>query len=187
MIKITKEMCENQAKDKWQSICIYIILIAIFVTVKIFRDSDSIWWLVACIGLFGTVTVALYYILRKKLDITANNGEFYIVEDVFINVHEINVFTNRFNRYTNHYDYQIKFSRNGIHNIKLFSKKEPEEIEEDYSAVFFSKPGDKFYLMIKPGEKEDIILKCYNAKYYSIYEDDFDYIDGKYYPKKDIA
>ena len=28
-----------------------------------------------------------------------------------------------------------------------------------------------------------LILKCFNAKYYKIFEDDFEYKDGKYFPK----
>ena len=30
---------------------------------------------------------------------------------------------------------------------------------------------------------KNVILKCFNAKYYEIFEDDFELIDGKYYPK----
>ncbi len=184
MEKITKEMCINQKNGKWMSMFIYIIIIEILGTLRICLKSDSIWWLVFCIITFGTMTVIVYHLLRKRFHAVAKNKDLYLVEDVFINVHEINAFSNRFNRYTHHYDYEIKFSRNGIHNVMILSKKEPEEIDTDYSAVFFSNPGDKFYLLMSKSNKEELIIKAFNAKYYKLAKEDFDYIDGKYYPKK---
>ena len=77
------------------------------------------------------------------------------------------------------FEYQIKFSRSGIHNVLFFSKAEPEDIDADYSAVFFSNLGDKFYLLMSKSNKEELIIKAFNAKYYTLAEDDFDYIDGK--------
>ena len=183
MKKITKEMCINQTNDKWKSIFIYIIIIEILGIFEICSDSDSIWLFVFCVVTFSIMTVIAYHLFRKKFHIVAKNIEFYLVEDVFINVHEINAFSNRFNRYTHHYDYKIKFSRNGIHNVMILSKKEPKEIDADYSAVFFSQPGDKFYLLMSKS-KEELIIKAFNSKYYKLVENDFDYIDGRYYPKK---
>lgn len=77
--------------------------------------------------------------------------------------------------------------------IKLYClvKKEPEETDADYSAVFFSEPGDKFYLLmsknpksLSENSKKDMIIKAFNAKYYKLVEEDFEYKDGKYYPQK---
>lgn len=191
MKKITKEVYINETKNKWKSAFIYIIIVEILGTIRICLDSDSILWLVICVIVFGLMTVLAYYALRKRFNVASKNAELYIVEDVFINVNEKNVFANRFNRYGRQYEYEIKFSRNGIYRIILFSKKEPEEIDADYSAVFFSKPGDKFYLLISKNpkllsenSKKDMIIKAFNAKYYKLVEDDFEYKDGKYYPKK---
>ena len=185
MEKITKEMCINQTNDKWKSMFIYIIIIEILGTLRIWLKSDSIWWLVFCVVTFGALTVIAYYAFRKKFHIVIKNNDFYIVEDVFINVHEINAISNRFNRrYTPKYDYEIKFSLNGIHQILILTKKEPKKLDSDYSAVFFSNPGDKFYLLMSKGKEEERIIKAFNSKYYKLVEDDFDYIDGKYYPKK---
>lgn len=187
MKKITKEMCINQTNDKWKSIFVYMVIIEILALFGIGLKSDSIWWLIFCIITFGALTVFAYYALRKKFHVVTENNDFYIVEDVFINAHEIYAISNRLNRHIHHYDYEIKFSRSGIYSIIILTKKEPKEIDADYSAVFFSKPGDKFYLLMSKGKGEELIIKAFNAKYYKLVENDFEYIDGKYYPKKDIA
>ena len=193
MEKITKDMCVNVIKNRWKSAFMYIIILEILCAIKIYLDSNSIWWLVICVVIFGVLTVVVYYALRKRFNVTSKNAENFIVEDVFINVHEKNAIANRFNRlrYGEQYDYEIKFSRNGIYKIILFSKKEPEEIDADYSAVFFSNPGDKFYLLISKNPKflvensrKYMIINAFNAKYYKLVEEDFDYIEEKYYPKK---
>ncbi len=201
MQKITKDMCINQTNSKWKSIFIYIITIEILGTLRICSDSDSIWLFVFCVVTFSIMTVFAYLLLRKSFHIVAKNSEFYLVEDVFINVQEKNAFANKlaaFNhggligyRRLREYDFEIKFLRNGIHNVMIMSKKEPKEIDADYSAVFFSQPGDKFYLLMSKNpkltsgnSKKDMIIKAFNAKYYKLVEEDFDYKDGKYYPKK---
>ena len=112
--------------------------------------------------------------LRRKFNNATN--VYYIVEDVFINVQEKNAFANKsfaFNyggligyKRLRKYDFEIKFSRNGMHQIILFSKKEPQETDANYSAVFFSQPGDKFYLLMSKNNKEELIIKAFNAKYY---------------------
>lgn len=191
MEKITKEMCINSKNDKWKWPFVYIIMVAILFTIRIYVDTNSVLWLVFSILVFGGLIVVAFFVLRKRFNTVTKNNGLYIMEDVFINVNEINAVTNKLRVFSRHnimqYEYQIKFSRNGMHNVIFFTKAEPDDIDADYSAVFFSKPGDKFYLLMSSNAKSKNILKAFNAKYYEMFELDFDYIDGKYYPKKDIS
>ncbi len=147
---------------------------------------DSVFWLLFCIAVFGILDI---YVLYDRIKRPPEDKEFYIIEDVFLNAQEINVLANRIRavRCRIRYNYKIKFSQNGTHKVMFFSKKEPTEIDADYSAVFFSSPGDKFYLLMSKDKEEELIVKAFNAKYYKLAEEDFDYIDGKYYSKKHIS
>ena len=163
-------------------------MMAVLVTIRIYVDTNSVWWLIFGIATFGALIIIVFLSLRKRFNLIPKNNDLYIAEDVFINSNEINAVTNKLRAFTRHnvmqFEYQIKFSRNGIHNVIFFTKVEPEYIDADYSAVFFSKPGDKFYLLMSSNAKNQNIVKAFNAKYYKLAEEDFDYVDGKYYPKK---
>ena len=189
--KITKAMCINLKNNKWKWPFVYTTLLAVLQTITIYVYTNSVWWLIFCIATFGALIVIAFFVLRKRFNAVTKNNDLYISEDVFINANEINALTNQLRRFSRHnvmqFEYQIKFSRSGIHNVLFFSKAEPEDIDADYSAVFFSNPGDKFYLLMSKSNKEELIIKAFNAKYYQLSEDDFDYIDGKYYPKKHIS
>ena len=188
MEKITKEMCINPKNNKWKWPFVYIIMLAVLGTIRIYVDTNSVWWLIFGIATFGALIIIVFLSLRKRFNVITKNNDLYIAEDVFINSNEINAVTNKLRAFTRHnimqFEYQIKFSRNGIHNVMFFTKVEPEYIDADYSAVFFSNPGDKFYLLMAKNNKEELIIKAFNAKYYKLAEEGFDYIDGKYYPKK---
>lgn len=201
MKRITKDVCVNETNNEWRPKFRWAIAIVILGAFSVDVEANGIWWLIAYIIFFGIFTLILYYLLRKKFNHATNDNSYYIVEDVFINVQEKNTFTNRsiaFNyggligyRHLRKYDFEIKFSRNGMYQIILFSKNEPKEIDADYSAVFFSELGDKFYLLmsknpksLSENSKKDMIIKAFNAKYYKLVEEDFEYKDGKYYPKK---
>ena len=189
--KITKAMCIYLKNNKWKWPFVYTTLLAVLQTFTIYVYTNSVWWLIFCIATFGALIVIAFFVLRKRFNAVTKNNDLYISEDVFINANEINALTNQLRRFSRHnvmqFEYQIKFSRSGIHNVLFFSKAEPEDIDADYSAVFFSNPGDKFYLLMSKSNKEELIIKAFNAKYYQLAEDDFDYIDGKYYPKKHIS
>ena len=126
------------------------------------------------------------FIWQGKRDEKLKNNDFYLVEDVFINVHTTTAVVRgvsgfRWHKYKN---CEIKFSKNGKYSTNIFETEEGKEQSSDYSAVYFSNPGDKFYLLMIKGKEKDIILKCFNAKYYKISEFDFNLVDGKYIPKK---
>ena len=188
MATITKEMCTNPKNNKWKRPFIFIIVLVVLEIIRFCLLSYPVWLIVFYIVIFGTVIVIAFFVLRKRFNAVTENKDFYIVEDTLINVSEINVATNRLRRFTRfhyrQYDYEIEFSCNGKHNVLFFSKEEPKDIDADYSAVFFSQPGDKFYLLMSKDKEEKFIVKAFNAKCYKLVENDFDYIDGRYYPRK---
>ena len=185
MKKIAKDICMNQTltKQEFRRAYIICIIIEILTTWLICWCMDNIFWLLFCIAFFALLDI---YILYDRIKRPPEIKEFYIIEDVFLNAQESNVLQNRINAfsYGMRYNYKIKFSQNGTHEAMFFSKKEPKEIDADYSAVFFSQPGDKFYLLMSSVQNKQSIIKVFNAKYYELDENDFDYKDGKYYPKK---
>ncbi len=139
------------------------------------------------INAFSIIAVALIIslcvlctILHKKRQNKLKNNKFHIAEDVFINVERVKFFKKPQGKFE---ICTFKFSKNGTYEVNLYEKREPEKPSCDYSAVHFSKPGDKVYLLILEEDKKNVILKCFNAKYYKIFEDDFEYKDGKYFPK----
>jgi len=139
---------------------------------------------VSIVGTVMFIVISIFiFVWQKRRDNKLKNNQFYIAEDVFINLKRRKVWT----KYTGKYENcTLKFSRNGTYDVNIYEKREPKTPSCDYSAVNFSKPGDKCYLLMIPGKNKNIILKCFNAKYYEMFEPDFDYIDGKYYPKKHI-
>lgn len=140
---------------------------------------------VSIVGTVMFIVISIFiFVWQKRRDNKLKNNQFYIAEDVFINLKRRKVWT----KYTGKYENcTLKFSRNGTYDVNIYEKREPKTSSCDYSAVNFSKPGDKCYLLMIPGKNKNIILKCFNAKYYEMFEPDFDYIDGKYYPKQHIS
>ena len=137
-------------RGNWATIILATVIMAILLAVRIWDKLGEVWRLIFYISTFViTISISSYMLYRRIKNVNKNNAV-YIVEDVFISVAEKNVFSNRVNsiKYGSRYEYDIKFSCNGIGHIVLLSKNEPKEIDADYSAVFFSKPGDKFYLLI---------------------------------------
>ncbi len=185
MEKITKDICMNQTLTKQEFRLVYIISIIVQILASwfIWWCTDSIVGLLCCIAAFGFLDI---YLLYDRIKRPPEDKEFYLIEDVFLNVREINVLINTIRTVDHairHCTYIINFSRNGTYKVGFIGKKEPKEIEADYSAAFFSNPGDKFYLLMSKSKEEERIIKAFNAKYYKLAEDDFDYIEGKYYPK----
>lgn len=114
------------------------------------------------------------------------NSEMYIVEDVFINAYlkESLGAKGRYRPYIRR-DYRIKFSKYGEYKLPDYRKKKlPDEPDFIDLTIHSSKPGDKFYLIISEKDNCKNIYKFFNSNFYSINEEDFTLIDGKYYLKQ---
>lgn len=180
MEKITVYLCSNLLIRVNNFKLIFANILLIFCSIYLFLESG-----VNTATIVGAIVFIIFgvfiFVWQKKRDTKLKNYQFYIAEDVFINIKRRKIWSKYLGRSEN---CTLKFSRNGTYDVNIFEKREPVKPSCDYSAVNFSKPGDKFYLLMIPGKKKNIILKCFNAKFYEIFEEDFDYLDGKYYPKK---
>lgn len=181
MKKITKDNF-NQEKIEFNlktviGTCIVCVLIVFEMWLKI--DDKILFFVITFIFIFIILVVCiLEMILKRKTQHLPS--PYYIVEDVFIHVFEKEYISLK---HANRLLYTLKFSKSGEYTYWASKRwKNQEKDDENYSAIFFSNPGDKFYLVI--AKRDGKICRCYNKKYFSLYEDDFDYIDGKYYPKK---
>ena len=179
MKKITLYVCRELLIKTNNSKLILGIIFLLFCSIFLFlkHGIDTI----TVVGLMIFIITGIFIIVwQKRRDNKILNNKFYIAEDVFINIKRRKFYNKGYGRTES---CTLKFSRNGTYDVNIFEKSEPENPSCDYSAVYFSKPGDKFYLLIMQDKDKNVILKCFNAKYYEIFEDDFELIDGKYYPK----
>lgn len=174
MIKITKNECLRQSDQKWKLLLFIAIGYSLFRLIRYIYKFNNLLIPAIIICVMGIVSYFLCYFMRKRTRGLIKRNKFYLVEDVFLSSEE--------KRAQKHY--KIKFSRNGYHTIQLMGKEEPKNMDADYSTVFFSRAGDKFYILITVENGTEKIFRCYNAKYYEISDEDFELIDGKYYPKK---
>ncbi len=159
------------------------IVLAIFLPFLFWKQGVNAFSIIESIVLVATIVFA--FVWQKNKDAKLLNHQFYIAEDVFINVQRTNTFAKApfVFAYRTYENCTLEFSQNGTYTVSIYEKSEPANPSCDYSAVNFSQPGDKFYLLILQEENKDTILKCFNAKYYEVFAEDFAYKDGKYYPK----
>lgn len=185
METIKKDVCLNRTLTKKEFVRVYIFLILVEVLLL-----GLFWWRIG--NLFLLLSEAVLFVvfdvwfLYNRIKKPLGDETFYLVEDTFVSARETRVFTDLFQTIRwcqRRWHYTIKFSRHGTYEVMFFSKKEPEKTDPDYSAVFFSKPGDRFYLLMSQNKKEEKIIQSFNAKYYKLAEEEFDYVEGNYYPK----
>ena len=181
MNKITKHnFSSEKIKLSFKTIisgAVFIILLAL--EIWLHTDNKTNFFIIFGVILFIILAVSIFEIVLKYKT-KHLSSPYYIVEDIFIHVREkeeIHIKTR------NRIFYTIKFSKHGEYVYYTSVRwKNHEKDDADYSSIFFSTPGDEFYLVIS--KRDGKICRCYNKKYFSLYEDDFEYIDRKYYPKK---
>ena len=181
MNKITKHnFLSEKTKLNFKTIIsgvVFIILLAL--EIWLHTDNKTNFFIIFGVILFIILAVSIFDIVLKYKT-KHLPSPYYIVEDIFIHVREkeeIHIKTR------NRIFYTIKFSKHGAYVYYTSVRwKNHEKDDADYSSIFFSTPGDEFYLVIS--KRDGKICRCYNKKYFSLCEDDFEYIDGKYYVKK---
>lgn len=176
---ITINVCKNLLIKKSEGkVTLSILLAAFGIVFMLLQEYLALKIIFIPIFIVLAIFLPIY---QGKKDKKLKENKFYLVEDVFINVEKAKRVMPK--TMTTYEECTIKFSKNGTYFVVIKERKEPDNPSCDYSAVNFSKPGDKFYLLVLDGERPEI-LKCFNARYYELLEDDFDLIDGKYHPKK---
>lgn len=177
MKKITAYICKELLISTNNSKLIIASILAIVGAGSLLQDDVNA---VSIVGFIVIVFMIVFvWVWQKWRDNRLKNNQFYIAEDTFLSVKRRKAWL-YFKRYEN---CTLKFTRNGTYSVNIFEKMEPEKASCDYSAANFSKHGDKFYVLVMQGKRKNKILKCFNARYYEIFEEDFDYKDGKYYPR----
>lgn len=178
MEKITQYVCKELLISTNNSKLIVASILAVVGAGSLLLEDG-----VNVVSIIGFTVIVLMVVClcvwQKWRDNKLKNNQFYIAEDIFLSVKRRKAWL-YFKRYEN---CTLKFTRNGTYSVNIFEKMEPEKASCDYGAANFSKHGDKFYVLVMQGKKKNKILKCFNARFYEIFKEDFDYKDGKYYPR----
>ncbi len=178
-MKITKEYLKKEAFPGNNFSIIFIMSIAIivfFLTIWLKYNNLSL----AIILTLIIVALALFLIITSyKSEKKFKFSNLYVVEDVFINISLKKILDIK--PYV-HYDrfYTVKFSKNGIYQFQIFSKLEPDDTNTDYITATYSKPGDKYYIAILENKGKRRIIDCFNQKFFTLSDTDFEFVDGKY-------
>lgn len=182
MYTVTKQSCINEITSTHSAFLVGGFVACLFGTLHVWLAEADWWWLVFTIVLSVALLLSTLFLTRKQVKRIAS-GSYYLQQDVLLRVEELYPTLNRLtvHKHGPRYDYELTFSRSGVLRITLFDKTEPEEFDADYAAVFFSQPGDSFYVVHTVGKKERVI-KCFPAKYYSVSEKEFRRDGDVYYP-----
>lgn len=194
MYRITKEMCLTFLKHYYKSRIIFLLLASVILLVLLCSflcgsDYSYISVFVCIILLCAYVATLFVYVLKAKRNLNSiNTVKLYLVEDTVVK------FKKRF-RFGNpngaSYSYSYEFSEYGKHRItksiyptfEISSKKEKHISHStvDNLSIESNEKGDLFYLLICDEAKKKTIIKCFYKYYFDVKEDDFEYLDGKYY------
>ena len=180
-IEITNSFCKNEVVSEMISRVVLAIALGVIMLIgSIFKEKDITFFIVILITVLLIIFLGIILLLLKKSAILRK--EFYIVEDVLIHVFENS--RHRSTKGQTSYNYCARFSKNGEYKIAFYSKDGAGASRGDYGIVRNSEPGDKIYLVMSNKNK---ILQCYNAKDYTISEEEFELRDGKYYLKGNMG
>ena len=190
MKKITKEMCMVYVKDYYKSNAIVLFILSIFAVVGVgfFTKNVIIAAIVAALAL-----LAILFIIKvktKKIE-NLNWEDFYLVEDVIIGCQK-KISTkasggsghNYIYTFRNNGKYTIHKSAHPTVEIPLHKEKNIDHLSVESLCIESREKGDMYYLLIAKEKEQAQIIKCFPKYNFDILQEDFDYIDGKYYCKK---
>ena len=190
MKKITKEMCMVYVKDYYKSNAIVLFILSIFavVGVSFFTKNVIIAAIVAALAF-----LAIFFIIKaktKKIE-NLNWKDFYLVEDVIIGCQK--KISTKASGGSGH-NYIYKFRDNGKYTIHknahptveiwLHKEKHIDHLSVEKLCLESCEKGDMCYLLILKEKDHTKIIKCFPKYNFDILQEDFVYIDGKYYCKK---
>ena len=190
MKKITKEMCMVYVKDYYKSNAIFLFILSIFAVVAVgfFTKNVIVAAIVAALAF-----VIIFFIIKttaKKIK-NVNLNDFHLVEDVVVDCQK-RISTNASGGSGHNYIYT--FRDNGkytIHKsahptveILLHKEKQIDHLSVEKFCIESREKGDMYYLLILKEKDHTKIIECFPKYNFDILQEDFDYIDGKYYCKK---
>jgi hypothetical protein len=187
MKKITKEICVTLVKSfyKLKIARFWITSVVALLALYSITKNEIVVVCVAAVLLIWCISTTVTSVSKIKLP--PCDG-FYVVEDEVINFKKR--FTagrtgsgyNHIYTFGTHGKYVIHKSNGFLLTIRTKTEKDIQYIE-DLSLESCNK-GDRFYLLVSNEEKKIKIIFCFPKDYYGIAEEDFDFVDGKYYWKE---
>ena len=185
MKKITKEMCMVYVKDYYKSNEIVLFILSIFVAAAVgfFTKNVIIATVAVILGFF-----TMFFITKAT---TKNLENFYLVEDVIIDCQK-KISTkasggsghNYIYTFRDNGKYTIHKSTHPTVEILLHKEKNIDHLSVESLCIESREKGDMHYLLIAKKKEQAQIIKCFPKYNFDILQEDFDYIDGKYYCKK---
>ena len=190
MKRITKEMCMVYIKDHYRSNLIVLSIPSVFAVIAVgfFTKNVIVAAIVAALAL-----LEILFIIKVKTKKIENLSweDFYLVEDVIIGCQK--KISARASGGSGH-NYIYTFRDNGkytIHKsahptveIPLHKEKNIDHLSIESLCIESREKGDMYYLLIAKEKEQAQIIKCFPKYNFDILQEDFDYIDGKYYCKK---
>ena len=190
MKKITKEMCEVFINDYYKSNLIVLFIVSIFALVALWFFTKNIVIVAIFAALALVAIIFIIYITNKKVN-NVNLEDFYLVEDVVADFKKERTYGKA--RGSGH-NYIYTFRDNGKHTIHksahptveipLHKEKDIDHLSVEKLCLESCEKGDLYYLLIAKKKELTRIIKCFPKYNFEISQEDFDYIDGKYYCKK---
>ena len=190
MKRITKEMCLVYIKDYYKSNPIALFLLSIFAVVAVGFFTKNVI-IAASVAALAFVT-ELFVIKTTTIKIeNVNFEDFYLVEDVIVDCQkkistDANGGSGRTYIYTfrDNGKYTIHKSAYPTTEILLHKEKHIDHLSVEKLCIEACEKGDMYYLLISKAKERTQIIKCFPKYNFDILQEDFDYIDGKYYCKK---
>ena len=190
MKRITKEICMIYIKDHYKSNLIVLSILSVFAVVAVgfFTKNVMVAAIVAALAF-----VIIFFIIKtttKRIE-NVNLNDFYLAEDVLVDCQK-RISTKASGGSGHNYIYT--FRENGkytIHKsahptveILLHKEKHVDHLSVENLCIESREQGDMYYLLILKEQDHTKIIKCFPKYNFDILQEDFDYIDGKYYCKK---
>ena len=181
-------MCIVFIKDYYTSNAIFFSLFSVVTLVAVWLLSRKIL-LLAIVSAIVVSFFTVYAVKVKRKIENIQKVNFYLVEDVVIDFKK----KFAFGKHRSGYDYIYTFKKYGKHAIhksayptkEVFFRKEKNatHLPVAETAIQSCEAGDMFYLLILEEQGFKKIIKCFYKVYYGIENEDFDYIEEKYYCK----
>lgn len=190
MKKITKEMCIIFIKDHYKSSSIFLVIASIFALVALWFFTQNI----VIVSILAVVALAailfMIYKTNKKIN-NLNLKDFYLVEDVVVGFKKRRTHNkaagsghNYIYIFRDYGEYTIHKSAHPTTEIPLHEEKTIDHLSIEKLCTESCEKGDIYYLLIEKKKECAKIIKCFPKYNFDIAQEDFDYIDGKYYCKQ---
>lgn len=181
MIPITKKECLEDIKEginaKIFLLCVASIIGSFTILSRPYIDKSNKPLLFIIMILISIIMTFLFILYQRKLVKRIQNNNFFIVEDRLVKIKNSEPKVIKLNMGPAITYSSLIFQSNGIY--KISGTKKDVYSKGDYVATASSTVNDKFYLVMYNGK----IIKCFNAHYYAIDENEFKFDGGKYLPK----